>query len=87
MGSGSTVRKFGGLKLGGGFAIGDETAFALHARRRGLWWAGLQHAGHGPGDGGLVDELKLALEDGLVVGVEADDEAGEHTRGRSRESC
>jgi hypothetical protein len=27
---------------------------------------------------GLLDELALALEDGLIVGIEADDEAGEH---------
>jgi hypothetical protein len=59
-------------------AVFVQAPFALHAVEQGRRRRGLQDAGHGPRDGRALDELQLAIEDGLVVGIEADDEAAQH---------
>ena len=38
----------------------------------------MQHAGHCPRNCGAVDKCQLPVEDGLIVGIEADDESGQH---------
>ena len=81
-GTGSTVSKLGGLKLVSASLSSMQAAFALHAVVERGGGRRLQHARHGPGDVGELDELALALEDGGVVGVEADDKAGEHPEAR-----
>ena len=72
------MSKLGGLKLVRASLSSWRRPVALHAVVERGGGRRLQDARHRPRDVGELDELALALEDGGVVGVEADDEAGEH---------
>src|SRR5450759_4615450 len=59
-------------------AVLDQTVLALQPFEQWGGRRGLQKAGHRPSDGSAVDELPLPLENGLVVRIEADNEAPQY---------